>query len=276
MRCHICGSPRVKPITALLHSLVHLESTGVAGAGLMKCLTCGTYFLTTYYPDEFLSQEPITGYADLDFEAMAFEIRKEFFAYLRQLSEHYGKLAGKRLLDIGCGFGHLLKVFKAGGCEVYGVEILDSLRETLRHRGYVTFKYVTDIPKEQKFDIISLIDSLCYFEDPNGVLLAAKGYLKEDGIIIVRTSNRGLLIDLWRQLGRDLSSIIGTGKYNFGLKGLKIMLENADYKIIEVIYYEKGKKMSVGHKLLYNLAAMMSYLTKLELSSGVIVVAKSK
>jgi SAM-dependent methyltransferase len=240
----------------------------------MKCLTCGTFFLTKYFPDEALSRVPITAYANVEFEGHLFDLRKEFFDYLLKISGDYVKLSSKRMLDVGCGFGHMLNPFRKGGFDVYGVEILDSLRVRLGDQGYPTFKYVADIPKEINFDIIYFIDSLCYFKDPYEVLNTAKGYLKEDGVIIARITNRGLLLDLFCRLGIDITSIFGTGKYNFGLKAFKIMLEKAGYKIIKVIYRERGKTMSAVSKAAYNLAAMVSFITKMEVSSGVIVIAK--
>jgi SAM-dependent methyltransferase len=275
--CDICGSDKVKQITVQLAAPQLLEWSGVSGAEVMKCPICGTFYLTKYYTNDFLGTVPITAYADVNFEDSAYEIRKRFFSYLMELSIRYADLSNSKcILDIGCGFGHMLETFRQGGFEVFGVEILDSLRDILTGKGYKVFKFISDIPLDVKFDIIFLIDSLCYFDNPSEVLNAAKNYLKDNGIIIARISNRGLIIDLFAKLGKDLSSIFGTGKYNFGNKAFRIILEKYDYKIIKIIYNEKGKKLPYRTKLVYKLAGMLSYLTGMEICSGVIVISKIK
>lgn len=68
------------------------------------------------------------------------------------LIQKYGKC---RILDIGTGCGHLVKILREKGCDAWGLEISDYALENSCAHGYVLKGSVVDVPfKNDSFDVI--------------------------------------------------------------------------------------------------------------------------
>lgn len=78
---------------------------------------------------------------------------------------------GERLLDVGCGTGDHLWLFRRKGCDVTGIDpsapMLDMARQKLGHKADFYLGQAEDLPfSDDEFDIVTLITSLEFTADP--------------------------------------------------------------------------------------------------------------
>jgi len=105
--------------------------------------------------------------------------------------------AGERLLDIGCGTGDHLSLFRKKGCDVTGLDPsplrLDLARQRLEHRAELRQGRAEDLPfSDNEFDIVTLITSLEFTDDPAQAIAEAIRVCR--GRVFVGLMNRYSLI----------------------------------------------------------------------------------
>ena len=105
--------------------------------------------------------------------------------------------AGERLLDIGCGSGDHLSLFRKKGCDVTGIDpspfLLDLARQRLEHRAELRLGRAEDLPfSDNEFDIVTLITSLEFTDDPGRAVAEAIRVCR--GRVFIGVMNRYSLI----------------------------------------------------------------------------------
>ena len=108
--------------------------------------------------------------------------------------ETIGNLNGKRILDIGCGFGRESILFAKKGAIVTGMDISDKSIEFARKRifeeklGNINFETlnIDDLAYADFFDVVFCRGSLHHFPDVPKVIDKAYDSLKSGGIMIVQ------------------------------------------------------------------------------------------
>ena len=104
-----------------------------------------------------------------------------------------GRNVGK-VLDIGCGTGDRLDVFRNMGFETYGVETSDSAHYAKEHlklnvkKGDLFSSYFPD----KVFDVVTLYHVLEHTHDPMKVCKEVYRILKDDGFLVVQVFGRKL------------------------------------------------------------------------------------
>jgi len=131
--------------------------------------------------------------AHVDYWAANFEIswhHRQFFYYEKDL-------AGKTLLDIGCGAGEFLLEAKKAGCGVYGVDFVAEKIEAARLRFglenvfCVSAFEAAKIFKGKGFDYVTFFEVLEHLEDPVGFIRQVRGLLNPGGRVALSVPNRG-------------------------------------------------------------------------------------
>lgn len=100
-----------------------------------------------------------------------------------------------RVLDLGCGEGHILKMLP-DSYEKYGVDISESALNLIIERD-ISVKLCNlnkDFPFDIKFDFIICSEVLEHLERPSNVLKNVKKHLTKDGLFLVTTPN----VTLWK------------------------------------------------------------------------------
>ncbi len=108
-------------------------------------------------------------------------------------------LAGKKVLDIGCGGGILSEAMAAKGANVTGIDMAElslnvakmHLHESALSVNYqlITAEQFAD-ENEKQFDVVCCLEMLEHVPDPGSIIKAAAKALKPDGTLVLSTLNR--------------------------------------------------------------------------------------
>jgi 2-polyprenyl-3-methyl-5-hydroxy-6-metoxy-1,4-benzoquinol methylase len=91
-------------------------------------------------------------------------------------------------LDVGCGSGLFVETLRSNGFSASGVEPSKALSDYALGLGInVINGQVQDIPTDQKFDFISLVDVIEHVDDPNTLVYQLSECLKPNGLLLLVT-----------------------------------------------------------------------------------------
>jgi 2-polyprenyl-3-methyl-5-hydroxy-6-metoxy-1,4-benzoquinol methylase len=272
--------------------------------GNMRCVICercapcfstgsynlghGKFIETSFYycPDcdcfirqrsntEFLLRLESAGYTQLENERRFVALRRNFHEYLYELASARGKPCS--WLEFGCAYGHLIELVQDKGVLAAGIEINDRMLEYCKKKRLDVTRSVHDLASHRTFDVISLIDSLYYVDNPRETLKALSSHLESDGILLIRVTNRNWLARLRKKfLNRPIGSILGDCTVGYSLRSLRKLLETNGFHVTAVHYYERGKRLEMAKRCFYILTAIFSFLSggKLIITPGIVVIAE--
>ncbi|MEP7070079.1 MAG: bifunctional 2-polyprenyl-6-hydroxyphenol methylase/3-demethylubiquinol 3-O-methyltransferase UbiG [Usitatibacter sp.] len=110
-----------------------------------------------------------------------------------------GGLAGKRIVDVGCGGGILAEAMAAKGAEVTGIDLADKpLKVAMLHRmesgSTVDYRLVSaEALAEEKpgaYDIVTCMEMLEHVPDPPSTVRACARLARRGGMVFFSTLNR--------------------------------------------------------------------------------------
>lgn len=110
-------------------------------------------------------------------------------------------LAGKRVVDIGCGGGILAESMAARGAQVTGVDLSEKALGVARLHLYesgqtVDYRHISaeDIAREnpESFDVVTCMEMLEHVPDPASTIRACATLVKPGGHVFFSTLNRNL------------------------------------------------------------------------------------
>lgn len=129
------------------------------------------------------------------------DIRQRLRVYLPMLSSHFGIIAEKSFLDIGCGRGEWLDILKENDVkDCMGLDLNEIQLEICRYKGHRVvhadcLQYIQQLPDES-LDVISGMQIIEHL--PLDILLAlfveCKRVLRTNGIVLFETPNSSNLI----------------------------------------------------------------------------------
>jgi SAM-dependent methyltransferase len=137
--------------------------------------------------------------------------------------------AGERLLDIGCGSGNHLDLFRKKGCDVTGLDaspsMLDLARQRLAQRADLHQGRAEDLPfSDSEFDVVTLIATLEFTDDP--ALAIAEAIRVCRGRVFIGVMNRYSLIGAQGRLMRLFNASINSKARFFHLARLTAMIRS--------------------------------------------------
>lgn len=219
---------------------------------VVQCQICGLLYINPrpspeeigkFYPETYSWKETL--------EADSFLAR-----WIRRLEKGYryhllkdevskvlkitGKSSGK-ILDVGCGTGDRLDVFKSRGFKTYGVETSDSANYAKDHLKLNVIKgdlFSANWP-DHFFDIVTLYNVLEHIHNPIQVCNEIHRILKKDGFLVIQVPNKDsfqckIFKKRWAafDVPRDL--------YYFGLETLRSLLKKTGFNLLKVDYFMNG------------------------------------
>lgn len=169
--------------------------------------------------------------------------------------------SGKKVLDIGCGYGLISSILKNKGNFVIALDISRKMVLEARRRGLIAYQCDIeneDIPIRYKFDVILMTEVLEHLLDPIPVLRRIKRNLKKEGLLYISTPNCAYWYNRFQLL---LGRIPNFGEkkirpYNinhktfFDIDTLKKTVEYAGLKILKIKFYlgfspKRGKPIKI-------------------------------
>ncbi len=217
---------------------------------LVRCRRCG---IVSVHP--FPSEDELR----LLYEEMADETYLEEKAVRQRMAERsldwIESVSPKgRLLDIGCFAGFFLEVAKRRGWEVGGIEPSAWARriaeETLGPCIFGGTLEKADLSSE-RFDVITLIDTLEHLTDPKSALSESHRLLKKSGVLYLSTPDVGSLAA--RLLGNRWWGYRMEHLVYFSWKTLPALLEELGFRIAAKRSY---RRIFTVQSLLKRVAAM--------------------
>jgi 2-polyprenyl-6-hydroxyphenyl methylase/3-demethylubiquinone-9 3-methyltransferase len=134
-------------------------------------------------------------------------------------------LAGRTVLDVGCGGGILSEAMARGGARVLGIDLTPALLEVAAlHAGEaeVSLEYravaAEDLAAERPaaFDLVTCMEMLEHVPDPAAVVRALAALVKPGGDVIVSTLNRNPRAFVVAILGAEyLAGILPRGTHEY-------------------------------------------------------------
>lgn len=145
----------------------------------------------------------VPGYSlDLLPDVIKKQILKEQELKRQEVLKSQGKW---KSLDIGCG-GGLLTESLARLPQIESVKAIDlsenvlnvakahaALDPSIKDKITYELKAIEDIPKDEQFDIVTMMEMLEHVDSPNEVLLASLKHVKPGGWLFISTINRDLI-----------------------------------------------------------------------------------
>ena len=167
------------------------------GYDIVRCRGCGLVFasprapaekiLSRYGPEYFWNEYlPALGVVDGRYDLSTFDAR---YARLLQL---LGPASGRKLLEVGCGAGFLLKAAERAGWRVTGIELSAEGSRFARER------LELDVRRERAesialtpatFDAAVMFDTIEHLFDPRAVLSSLAVTLVSGGTLLIGTPN---------------------------------------------------------------------------------------
>jgi 2-polyprenyl-6-hydroxyphenyl methylase/3-demethylubiquinone-9 3-methyltransferase len=139
--------------------------------------------------------------------------------------EHCAALAGRRVLDVGCGGGLLAEGLARHGAQVTAIDLAPSMIEVARlhaHESQLAIDYQCCSAEQYAargpagFDLVTCMELIEHVPDPAALLAAIATLLRPGGQLIVSTINRNLRSFLLAILGAEyLLRLIPRGTHEY-------------------------------------------------------------
>jgi SAM-dependent methyltransferase len=163
---------------------------------------------------------------------------------LRRLVAEIPRRPPGRLLDVGCGAGHLLALARDAGWDVAGVD--PSAEGCTRAAGRYGFRVTASSLEaagmpDAMFDVVTLVNVLDQAPDPALLLAAARRTLRPGGLLVVRVPNGDFHRAAWRAIrllpspvSRRARSLVIFHSLCLGARTLRGLLERNGFRRVRV------------------------------------------
>jgi len=120
---------------------------------------------------------------------------------LSYIESRVGALAGKRVIDVGCGGGLLTEAMSRRGAEVTGIDLGAATLEVAELHALesgLSIRYVKQSAEDHaaqapgSYDVVTCLEMLEHVPDPAAVLHALRTLVKPEGHVVLSTLNRNL------------------------------------------------------------------------------------
>lgn len=274
--CPVCNSIEFMPFLECIDYTVSRETFQIT-----ECKSCGFKFtnprpreeeLGNYYKSEaYISHSNTSkGFINSTYQI----VRKYTLLKKLQLISRYYKTGN--ILDIGCGTGEFLRIFKDAKWNTFGIEPDQDARRKAIENHELNVKEEASISslRDEEFDVISMWHVLEHVPRLNERIEDLKRLVKPNGMIVIAVPNLSSLdakiykehwaaYDLPRHLYHFSPSDIETLFKNHGLKVFKIlpMIFDSFYVSMLSEKYKKGSPniiTAVWNGFRSNLSALRS------------------
>jgi SAM-dependent methyltransferase len=147
---------------------------------------------------------------------------------------------GESLMEIGAEHGGFLDVARSRYRNVVGVDACPEYTEKLAAKGFAAFRYIDDVPLNQKFDRICFFSLLEHVPDPVSFLKSVKQRLAPGGKAIIEVpSATEPLIALYDIPAFKDFYFQSMHPYVFGPRSLEAVLSRAGLKVEKLKFKQR-------------------------------------
>jgi 2-polyprenyl-3-methyl-5-hydroxy-6-metoxy-1,4-benzoquinol methylase len=200
VECNLCGSTRSRVIATGADREYHTSKDEFSFA---RCADCNLVYLNPrpvaaelprIYPATYHSY--ILDRASGSRGSFITRMRQRAAARrFRPVMKHLRGLETIDLLDVGCGNGWMLQLFKSldpDRVRTFGVEISEPVCDTARKLGHTVYcGRFEDVNLDRTFEVVNLTHVIEHVSDPRLVVRKAFNALKPGGLLVLETPNVG-------------------------------------------------------------------------------------
>lgn len=197
-RCHVCSSPEFDCV--IDESDRNLE--------LDRCRSCGFVYLASWERSLENADSLYDYYAELTDEDLVRRHSPENRLRQQQLLRKLGsQTRGRKLLDVGCGDGQLLRTAEGEDWNASGIDLSSGAIALCQRQGLPASKtdFFDAALDAKRFDVVVMSELLEHVPSPQRFLQRAESLLEERGVLYLTTPNFGSLAR--RMLGGKWSII---------------------------------------------------------------------
>jgi SAM-dependent methyltransferase len=158
--------------------------------------------------------------------------------YLKALRQRYPELSGQNVsfLDVGCGWGRLLKAATEYGWSSKGLETSSKALEFIGKNFPnldVEQSYLDTMGKEpSSFDLISMVEVIEHIDQPKLLLEQVHDHLCDEGLLLVQTGNIESFTA--QKAGMEWPYIKAEHVSYFSMSSLAHVLQDSGFEVLEM------------------------------------------
>ncbi len=187
------------------------SSFDLNGFNHKTCSNCDSVYVSPRLNDECLHKLYSDNYySEMFTKSMIpfFDKRKQFIGENKytQINEYFSaKESQNKVLDIGCGVGEVIDVFKDNGWDCEAIELNPVASEWLKRRGIKVFNDTLDnYHSDQEFDLIMAWNVIEHVTNPKEFIKKSFDLLRPGGLFVSEVPHgNSMLIDYCRSSGLD-------------------------------------------------------------------------
>jgi len=141
------------------------------------------------------------------------------------IRQHTGALAGRKVLDVGCGGGILSESMAQEGAAVTGIDLAEKSLKVARLHGLesgikVDYQLISAEDMAQRhpgeFDVVTCMEMLEHVPDPGSIVQACATLVKPGGWVLFSTINRNPKSFMFAIVGAEyILRLLPRGTHNF-------------------------------------------------------------
>lgn len=239
VNCNLCGIDNTRVLFR------KKDKFGVTGDefNVVECQGCGLLYVNPrpsqeevgkFYPETYSWKETMeagsaaTGWVRRLEKGYRYHLLRD---EVSKVVKFTGRNSG-RILDVGCGTGDRLDVFRERGFETYGVETSDSADYATSHLKLKVMKgdvFSAHFP-DAFFDMVTLYNVLEHTHNPAGVIKEIHRILKKEGFLIIQIPNtNSLQCKIFKK--RWAAFDVPRDLYYFGVQTLTSFLQEGGFDV---------------------------------------------
>ncbi len=240
--CPVCSAAETSPCFTRCDRYGTHEPFDVVrcdGCGLMRVSprprpeAIGPYYADTY---SWKADEPAESLPGRLIHGAEHWYRFHLLRYqARKMRRYTHARPGAEILDVGCGSGDRLLVYRDMGYSPYGVEISTAADYARDHLGLCVRRGTLSEARyeDDQFDVITLYNVLEHLHDPASELAEIRRILKPGGAVAIEVPNTDCLQFRW--FGQRWSALdVPRDLYYWNPRLLSQMLEKSGYEVEKV------------------------------------------
>lgn len=198
MKCPLCSHSPVKKLTDSFQGYVKGITYPIYSCSLCRIKFVPGELIDNSVYDIIYNVKNLPGYDRYYKYASTIKNKKRPLKYLANKEPTYypvyktlKSMKGKRILEVGCGYGYLTYALKKEGHEVLGIDISKNAIEVAKKffGNLYELTSVEDFRTTKKFDVIVANELIEHLKDPKQFLKDCLEKLNTNGIMIITTPN---------------------------------------------------------------------------------------